>query len=73
MVWPLIAVLHMGWSHPVYIGQLIHTWALERQGMLSEHVVRAPSREVDYYRHGAYIDNYFSLQTSSFKVKIFIV
>ena len=51
----------------MYIGQIIHTWALERQGLLLEHDVRAPSRDVGYYRYGAYIDDYFSLRKSSLK------
>ena len=67
MVWPLIAVLPMGWNHSVYIGQMIHTWALKRQGLLSEHDVCAPSREVGKYHYGAYIDDYLNLGTSSFK------
>ena len=30
----------------MYTGQMIQTWALERQGLLLEHDVPAPSREV---------------------------
>ena len=54
----------------MYVSQMIHTWALERQGLLLENGVRAPSREVGYYCYGAYIDEYFSLGISSFKGNI---
>ena len=49
---------------------MIHTWALERHGLLLEHDVRSLNRELSNYRYGFYIDAYFSLGTGPLKGNI---
>ena len=64
--WPIVRVLPMGWSHSVYIGQEVHETVLKRAGIPeSTRVQNNRDRMVGKFRHGAYVDDYFSLGTDS--------
>lgn len=58
-VWPVIKVLPMGWSHSVYLGQIIHQELLRKQGLDPACSVINKNIAIGPFRYGAYIDDFF--------------
>lgn len=67
LMWPVVTVLPMGWSHSVFLAQAIHERVTEDAGCDALLRIQGSSsgRKIGKIRHGQYIDDYFSLGTSA--------
>ena len=70
-VWPVLRVLPMGWSHSVYVGQMIHERIVRGISELGpgKMILAETSRLIDDVRIGIYIDDFFALGTELEKVQ----
>ena len=65
-MWPVVAVLPMGWSHSVYLAQVVHERLTD--AALCDPLLRIQGPESSFdigsVKHGQYIDDYFSIGIS---------